>query len=97
MIGGLKVGVTPENPNQPMMLTQAPLNAVDQSMLILITDFTPGAPPASAFTVPSTCPTAGVVGQQFMQNAGHPSLIMPPFMMDSTGEVFKMMTKLSKH
>ena len=90
------MGVTPENPNQPMMLLQAPPNAVDQDLLMLITDFTPGAPPASTFTVPSNCGPPSV-GQQFMKNADHPSLIMSPFMMDPTGEVFKKMTELGKH
>ena len=61
-----------------------------------IIDFTASTPPSSVFDVPLTCGSPSV-GQQFMKNAGHPSLIMPPFMMDPTGEVFKSMAELGKH
>ena len=81
-----------------MMLMQAPPNEVDKDMLYFILDFVPGAPPSSAFEIPKTvtCPPVPV-GQQLMQNADHPSLIMPPFMMDPTVKVFKNMIDLGKH
>ena len=90
------MGVTSKFPNRPMMLMQAPPNAVDQDLLMFITGFTPGAPPAPTFTVPPNCGSPSV-GQQFIKNADHPSQIMPPFMMDPTGEAFKKMIDLGKH
>ena len=90
------MGVSPDNPNQPMMLRMSPPNTVQGDILFLITDFTPGTPPPSAFNVPPSCggPT---VEQQLMKNAEQPSLIMPPFMMDPTGEMFKKMADVGKH
>ena len=89
------MGVSPDNPNQPMMLRMSPPNTVQKDILFLITDFAPGTPPSSAFSVPPSCggPT---VRQQLMKNAEQQSLIMPPFMMDPTGEMFKKMAELGK-
>ena len=69
---------------------------INFAYVLYIKSFLPSTPPSSVFNVPQKCggPT---VGQRFMQNVDHPSLVMPLFMMDPTGEVFKKMTKLGKH
>ena len=78
-----------------MALMMSIPGAIKSDMLYLINEFTPGTPPSSAFYVPPSCgPT---VEQQLMKNADQPSLIMPPFMLDPTGEMFKKMADVGKH
>ena len=92
----MRVGVSHNNPNQPMFLKMSPPNTVQKDILFYTTDFEPGTPPSSAFAIPTTCGSP-TVEQQFMKNADQPSLIMPPFMMDPTGEVFKKMAEVDKN
>ena len=95
----MQVGVSPNNTNVPVILKQrfdfTSLN-LSLSYVLYFKSFQPSIPPSSTFNVPLICGSPNV-GQQFMKNADHPSLIMPPFMMDPTGEVFKKMTELGKH
>ena len=89
------MGVSPNNANQPMALMLTVPGSMQSNMMYHINMFTPGTPPSSAFNVPLSCgPT---VEQQLMKNADQPSLIMPPFMMDPTGEMFKKMADIGKH
>ena len=88
------MGVSPNNTNQPTVLMVSGPGTVQRDVLYFINMFTPGAPPSSTFNVPPKCVPPTSVGQQFMKNADHPSLIMPPFMMDPTGEALKKMTDL---
>ena len=91
----MRVGVSPNNTNQPMMLMMSVPGSIQSNMLYLINMFTTGTPPSSAFSVPPSCGPS--VEQQLMKNAEQPSLIMPPFMMDPTGEMFKKMADVGKH
>ena len=91
----MRVGVSPNNTNQPMALMVSVPGSIQSNMLYLINAFTPGTPLSSVFNVPPSCgPT---VEQQLMKNAEQPSLIMPPFTMDPTGEMFKKMADIGKH
>ena len=74
----------------------SPPNTVQKDILFLITNFTSGTPPSSVFVIPTTCGSP-TVEQQLMKNADQPSLIMPPFMMDPTGEVFKKVAEVDKN
>ena len=90
----MQVGVSPNNTNVPVILKQQ-MNSLHIDFVYYIVNFLPTTPPSSAFNVPPSCgPT---VEQQFMKNADQPSLIMPPFMMDPTGEVFKKMAEFGNH
>ena len=93
----ISIGVSPTNTDVPVLLKQhINVDGLHINFVLHITKFSTNAPPSSTFNVPSTCGPPSV-GQQFMKNADHPSLIMPPFMMDPTVKVFKKMTELGKH
>ena len=91
----MQVGVSPNNTNVPVILKQH-FDFINISYVLYVKSFQPSIPPSSTFNVPLICGSPNVE-QQYMKNADHPSLIMSPFMMDPTGEVFKKMAELSKY
>ena len=90
----MQVGVSPNNTNVPVILKQH--IGIINNFVLYVKSFQPSIPPSSTFNVPLICGSPNVE-QQYMKNADHPSLIMSPFMMDPTGEVFKKMAELGKH
>ena len=88
-IGDVLLGVSPNNSNVPVALwVRGPTTTTD--MLYIVDIFTKTVPP-SVFNVPSICgPVSKKPHLQFHQSDTQFSqMIMPPFMFDPTGKVYK--------
>ena len=93
-IGDILLGVSPNDSNVPVVLWfKGQTTTTD--VLYMVDAFTTAAPP-SVFNVPSICgPVSKKPQMQFHQSDTQFSqMIMPPFMFDPTGKVYKSMVSL---
>ena len=93
-IGDVLLGVSPNDSSVPVVLWfKGQTTTTD--MLYMVDAFTSTAPP-SVFNVPSFCgPGSKKPQMQFHQSDTQlPQMIMPPFMFDPTGKVYKSMVSL---
>ena len=93
-IGDVLLGVSPNDSNVPVVLWVKG-QATTTDVLYMVDAFTTAAPP-SVFNVPSFCgPGSKKPQMQFHQSDTQlPQMIMPPFMFDPTGKVYKSMVSL---
>ena len=94
-IGDTLLGVSPNNSNVPVVLWfKGQTTTTD--LLYMVDVFNATAPPSSVFYVPSICgPVSKKPQMQFHQSDTQlPQMIMPPFMFDPTGKVYKSMVSL---
>ena len=87
-----ELGVSPNDPNTPVVYSITDGIALN-SMVFHIQSFTPGAPPSTTFNVPLMC---GGPSQEMKHMHYSPQLVMPPYMLDLTGERFKSMLGVGK-
>ena len=87
-----ELGVSLNDPNTPVVCRFTDGYGMN-SMVFHIQSFTPGAPPSTTFNVPLMC---GGLSQEMKHMHYSPQLVMPPYMLDLTGERFKSMPGVGK-
>ena len=80
----MELGVSPNDPNTPVVYSITNGYGLN-SIVALIQSFTPGTPPSTTFDPPPQC------GGPSQEMKHMHQLVMPPYMLDLTGERFKSM------